>query len=51
MASKVVRQFTQEGLRPESYKGRRVRVRGWLQSRDGPMIEATHADQIEVIDE
>lgn len=51
LASKVVRQFTQEGFRPESYKGRRVRVRGWLQSRDGPMIEATHPDQIEVIDE
>jgi endonuclease YncB( thermonuclease family) len=51
LASKVVRQFSQEGLRPESYKGRRIRVRGWLQSRDGPMIEATHPDQIEVIDE
>jgi len=51
LASKVARQFTQEGLRPESYKGRRIRVRGWLQSRDGPMIEATHPDQIEVIDE
>jgi len=51
LTSKVVRLFTSEGLRPESYKGRRVRVRGWLQSRDGPMIEATHPDQIEVIDE
>ncbi len=51
LASKVARQFTQEGLRPESYKGRRIRVRGWLQSRDGPMIEATHPEQIEVIDE
>lgn len=51
LAAKVVRQFTQEGLRPDSYKGRRVRVRGWLQSRDGPMIEATHPDQIEMLDE
>lgn len=51
LAAKVARQFTQEGLRPESYKGRRIRVRGWLQSRDGPMIEATHPEQIEVIDE
>jgi hypothetical protein len=51
LASKVARQFSQEGLAPESYKGRRVRVRGWLQSRDGPMIEATHPEQIEVIDE
>lgn len=51
LAAKTVRQFSQEGLRPESYKGRRVRVRGWLQSRDGPMIEATHSDQIEVLEE
>lgn len=51
LASKVARQFSQEGHRPESYKGRHIRVRGWLQSRDGPMIEATHPDQIEVIDE
>lgn len=51
IAAKTVRQFSQEGLRPESYKGRRVRVRGWLHSRDGPMIEATHSDQIEVLEE
>lgn len=50
LASKVVRQFSQEGIRAESYKGRRVRVRGWLQSRDGPMIEATHPEQIEVLE-
>ena len=30
---------------------RRVRVRGWLKSFNGPMIEATHPEQIEVIDE
>ena len=51
LTAKTARQFLQEGVRPESYKGRRVRVRGWLQSRDGPMIEATHSDQIEVLDE
>ena len=50
LTAKTTRQFLQEGIRPENYKGRRVRVRGWLQSRDGPMIEATHSDQIEVLD-
>lgn len=29
--------------------GRPVRVRGWLRSYDGPMIEATHPEQIEVL--
>lgn len=51
MASKVVRQFAQDGTPPDSYKGRRIRIRGWLQSRDGPMIEVTHPEQIEVLDE
>lgn len=31
------------------YRGRRVRVRGWLQSFNGPMIEVTHPEQIEVL--
>lgn len=30
---------------------RRVRVRGWLKSFNGPMIEATHPEQIELIGE
>jgi endonuclease YncB( thermonuclease family) len=33
-----------------SLKGRRIRVRGWLDSRNGPMIEATHPEQIEIVD-
>lgn len=43
--------FQEEGLRPESYEGRRVRVRGWVQSLNGAMIEVTHPEQIEEIDE
>jgi endonuclease YncB( thermonuclease family) len=38
------------GSTPESLNGRRVRVRGWLKSFNGPMIEATHPEQIELID-
>ena len=51
MDAKTVRQFAQEGLKPAGYKGRTVRVRGWLQSRDGAMIDVTHPEQIEVLDE
>ncbi len=32
-----------------AYEGRRVRVRGWLSARNGPQIEATHPEQIEVL--
>jgi endonuclease YncB( thermonuclease family) len=48
--AKAQKLFAQAGAKPESYKGRRIRVRGWLSSRDGPMIEATHPEQIEVLD-
>jgi hypothetical protein len=33
----------------EGYRGRTVRVRGWIERRDGPMIEATHPEQVEVL--
>lgn len=45
----VVRLFRAEGIDPESYEGRIIRVRGWIESYNGPMIEATHPEQIEVI--
>lgn len=38
-------------LDPLALKGRRIRVRGWLKSYNGPQIEATHPEQIEVLAE
>lgn len=49
LAPDVRRQFESEGIAPDSYRGRRVRVRGWIKSFNGPMIEATHPEQIEVL--
>ena len=37
------------GRKLEGIEGRRVRVRGWLRQFNGPMIEATHPEQIEVL--
>ena len=34
-----------------AFKGKTVQVRGWLRKRNGPMIEATHPEQIELIKE
>jgi len=34
---------------PRLYEGKRLRVRGWLKSFNGPMIEATHPEQIELL--
>ncbi len=44
------RRFEAAGLDPADYEGRKVRARGWLKSYNGPMIEATHPEQLEVID-
>ena len=44
------RLFEAEGIAIEDYEGRLVRVRGWVDSFNGPMIEATHPEQIEVLE-
>ncbi|HUZ34383.1 MAG TPA: thermonuclease family protein [Xanthobacteraceae bacterium] len=44
------RSFTTAGLEPKTLAGRRVRVRGWIEERGGPWIEATRPEQIELID-
>jgi micrococcal nuclease len=49
IAPKHMKQFEAEGIAPEDYEGLRVRVRGWLRSRNGPMIDVTHPAQIEVL--
>ncbi len=48
--SEARRAFDRAGIDPEVYEGRRIRVRGWLRSYKGPMIEVTHPEQIEVLD-
>ena len=46
----VVELFVGEGIDIESYTNKRVRVRGWVTWRNGPSIEATHPEQIELLD-
>jgi endonuclease YncB( thermonuclease family) len=41
------RKFTAAGLEPKKLEGRIVRVRGWIEERGGPWIEATIPEQIE----
>ncbi len=51
IAPRTRRLFEAAGIDPLSYQGKLVRVRGWLKSYNGPLIEATHPEQIEVIEE
>jgi endonuclease YncB( thermonuclease family) len=44
------RSFAAAGLEPKKLAGRRVRVRGWIEERGGPWIEAARPEQIELTD-
>lgn len=43
------RRFRQAPFDLLALEGRRVRVRGWLYRRNGPMIDVTHPEQIELL--
>ena len=44
------RTFAAAGLDVRQLEGRRVRVRGWVERRGGPIIEASAPGQIELVD-
>ncbi len=41
--------FERDGFDPLVLEGALVRIRGWVDERDGPRIEVTHPEQIEVV--
>ena len=49
IAKRNERMFSAAGLDPKSLSGRRVRIRGWIEERGGPWVEAARPEQIEVV--
>jgi micrococcal nuclease len=45
---RVRKAMARQGMDPATLKGRTVRVRGWLKQYNGPMIEVTHPEQMEL---
>lgn len=45
----AIKIFSEAGLDPMTLDGALIRVRGWVDDRDGPRIEVTHPEQIEVL--
>lgn len=43
------RMFSNAGLTPKGFENRRLRVRGWIEVRNGPRIEASRPEQIELV--
>lgn len=50
VAKRSRKSFDGAGFDLQALEGRIVRVRGWLDEYNGPMIEVTHPEQIEVLD-
>jgi endonuclease YncB( thermonuclease family) len=42
--------FSGAGLAPKAFENRRLRVRGWIEVRNGPRIEASRPEQIEFVE-
>jgi hypothetical protein len=42
--------FAGAGIAPNRLENRHVRVRGWVEERNGPRIEATGPEQIEILE-
>ena len=45
----ALRLFAEAGIDPLVLENALVRIRGWVDDRDGPRIEVTHPEQIEVL--
>lgn len=49
ISRRMIPAFTGAGIVLKSLEGRRIRVRGWVESRGGPRIEVRHVGQIEAV--
>jgi endonuclease YncB( thermonuclease family) len=47
ISRRIVKSFEAAGITPKSLKGQRIRVRGWVAMRTGPMIAVRESGQIE----
>ena len=44
------REFAAAGIDPKQLEGRPIRVRGWIEQRNGPVIEADTPEQVELVE-
>lgn len=50
VSAEALKQFEEEGLDLAALAGRRVRVRGWIEAYNGPLIRVTHPEQLEILE-
>lgn len=49
ISRRMIASFAVGGMSPTALENRRIRVRGWIERRGGPRIEAVHPGQIELV--
>ncbi|MFM9864505.1 MAG: thermonuclease family protein [Micropepsaceae bacterium] len=49
ISARDMKRLAKEGIDPASWNGKTNRVRGWISLLNGPEIELTHAEQIEIL--
>jgi micrococcal nuclease len=49
ISPRVAKRLRKGGADPLEWKAKRVRVRGWISLLNGPEIELTHLEQIEIL--
>jgi endonuclease YncB( thermonuclease family) len=47
--AKLRKDFSKLRIDPMSLRGKKIRVRGWIRSYNGPYIELDHAEQLELV--
>ncbi len=50
ISKRDLRRFTSGGIDPASWQGKTIRVRGWVSLLNGPEIEVSHPEQIEMLE-
>jgi endonuclease YncB( thermonuclease family) len=50
ISRRIMPAFEAAGIAPKSLENRRIRVRGWVETRGGPRIEVLRVGQIELLD-
>ena len=49
IAKSDLRQFNKQQLNPQQWNNKTLRVRGWIESYNGPLIRVDHPEQIEIV--
>lgn len=50
ISARDLKRLAKEGINPAKWNAKTVRVRGWVSLLNGPEIELTHAEQVELLD-